>query len=79
MMTEVYGFRGKIIEVRGDNALFEFFHPSESKPQRMWVLAADAGIAPKKETLPPLRYTGGGIVGCHPCGNDFGDCECHTQ
>lgn len=76
MMTEVYGFWGKIIEVRGDNALFEFSHPSESKLQRMWVLAIDAGITPKPKKLSPLRYTGGGIVGCHPCGNDYGECEC---
>ena len=80
MLTEVYGFWGKIIEVRGENALFEFTHPSEPRhKQRMWVLSADAGIAPKKKTLPPLRYTGGGIVGCHHCGNDYGECECPTQ
>jgi len=79
-MTEVYGRWGKIIEVHGDRALFEFTHPSEPRhTQKMWVPAIDAGIQTKRAPLPPLAYTGGGIVACHPCGNAHGECECPTQ
>lgn len=75
-MVEVYGFWGEIKEVRGDLALFEFSHPSEQGKQKMWVKAEDVGIVPTPEPLPPIEYTGGGIIACHPCGNAHEECEC---
>ena len=73
-MIEVFGYRGRVVEVRGDKALFEFTHPEDAEKQRMWIDAKDAGI--KTDPSPSgLRYTGGGIVGCHTCGTDWGECE----
>lgn len=79
-MVNVYGFWGKVVKVHGDKALFEFSHPSEpGHTQKMWVLAVDAGIMPKAPPKPPIEYTGGGIIGCHSCGNDYGGCECNDD
>jgi len=83
-MEEVYGIQGRVVEISDlspKKALFEFSPSSERGLQRMWVDAADvwpslidAGIQPKP--LPPLEYTGGGIIACHPCGNAYEECEC---
>lgn len=76
-MVEVYGFWGKIVEVRGENALFEFSHPSEPKNQQMWVRTSDVnGFVPRRSVTTPILFTGGGIIACHSCGNAHGECEC---
>ena len=74
-MVYIYGFQGRIREIEGSRGLFEFSDPADpTHLQEMWVDLAHLERRPPPS--PELRYTGGGVVACHACGNAFHECEC---